>query len=78
MEPNLARLLDIPVRVDASLEGPTLCIGELLALRVGSVIATSRPAGENVDVYAGDACIGSGELDVAGKRTIIHMLKFND
>ena len=78
MEPKLARLLDIPVRVDASLAGPTLCIGELLALRVGSVIATSRPAGENVDVFAGNTCIGSGELDVTGKSTSIYMLKFNE
>ena len=78
MEPQLARMLDLPLSVEARLKGPTLRIRDLLSLTAGTVISTSTPAGESVDISAGDAYIGSGALDVMSGRTIVRMVKFQE
>lgn len=71
----LLHLFDIPLRVEAIVSGPALRVSEMLTLKVGSVIATRRAAGENVDLYAGDAYIGSGELAQISGRIAVRMVK---
>jgi flagellar motor switch/type III secretory pathway protein FliN len=73
---SLAHLLDLPFPVEAALEGPTLRIGDLLALSVGGVIVTRRAAGENIDVFAGGAWIGSGELAGLNGAAVVRMVNF--
>lgn len=74
MSPQLARLLDLPFQVEASLPGPTLRVSQLLDLKAGSVIATTHPAGESVEVFAGSAYIGSGELNLVNGRHAVRMV----
>jgi flagellar motor switch protein FliN/FliY len=71
----LSHLFDIPLEVEALVEGFDLRVSELLALRVGSVIETRRAAGENVDLFAGDAYIGSGELTQIDGGIAVRMVK---
>ena len=73
---DLARFPDIALKVDATLEGSALRIDDLLALRPGSVILTGHPAGENVNVTAGQALLGTGELGCFRAKTIVRMLSF--
>ncbi len=73
--PELARLLDVRFQVEATLQGPNLRVSQLLALKVGSLIPTNHPAGETVDVFAGNAYIGSGELNVMNGRNAVRMVK---
>jgi flagellar motor switch/type III secretory pathway protein FliN len=75
--PQLARLLDLPFQVEATLRGPTLRVSQLLSLKAGSLISTTHPAGESVDVFAGNAYIGSGELDIVNGRHVIRMVRFS-
>ena len=75
--PQLARLLDLPFQVEATLQGPTLRVGQLLKLTAGSLITTTRPAGESVDVFAGKAYIGSGELNVVNGRNSVRMVRLS-
>ncbi|MGC9949779.1 MAG: FliM/FliN family flagellar motor switch protein [Bryobacteraceae bacterium] len=75
--PQLARLLDLPFEVEATLPGPLLRVSQLLNLKAGSLISTSHPAGESVDVFAGNACIGSGELNVVNGRHGVRMVRFS-
>lgn len=72
---NLARLMEIPLRVEALVEGPRLSVRDLLALKAGSIIETGLPAGENVEVLAGHAPLGLGELTTAGSRIGIRILR---
>jgi flagellar motor switch/type III secretory pathway protein FliN len=74
--PEVAHLLDIPLEVEAVVDGPVLRVSELLSLSVGSVIATSLAAGENIDIFAGKAYIGAGELTSANSHSVVRMVKF--
>jgi flagellar motor switch protein FliN/FliY len=73
---NLARLMEIPLRIEALVEGPRLSIRDLLALKEGSIVETGVAAGENVEVLAGHSPLGLGELTTSGSRTGVRMLRF--
>jgi flagellar motor switch/type III secretory pathway protein FliN len=53
---------DIPLELRAELDRRTISFRELIELESGSVISLARPAGENIDLYAGEVLIGSGEI----------------
>jgi flagellar motor switch/type III secretory pathway protein FliN len=67
---------DVPIEVETAVAGPTMRVSELLALRVGSVVATPCGVGENIAVLAGGACIGAGELSNRHGRMVIRMVRF--
>jgi flagellar motor switch/type III secretory pathway protein FliN len=73
---DLARFMDVPLEVEALVEGPRLRVRDLLALKTGSVIETGRLAGENVDVLAGKSPLGVGELAASRGRIIVRILRF--
>lgn len=73
---EVAHLADIPLEVEALVAGPVLRVGELLALGVGSVLATSHPAGGNVEIFVGGAYVGAGELARATGRRVVRMVQF--
>ena len=73
---DLTRFMEVPLEVEALVEGPRLRVRDLLALRVGSVIETDRLAGENVDVVAGKSPLGVGELSAAHGKAIVRVLRF--
>jgi len=76
---NLAQvghLLDIPLEVEAVVEGRPLRVSELLELTVGSLVVTARAAGESVDVLAGRTLLGSGELARANGHRVVRMVNF--
>ena len=73
----MAPFLGVPLTVEAVVEGPRLKISDLLALRAGSVIATTLPAGESVGVRAGGSEIGAGELTSVDGRLAVRMLDFH-
>ena len=67
---------DVPVDIEAAVAGPRMRVGEILAWRAGSVISTGLRAGESIDVFAGCARIGAGELSSNGLREVIRMVRF--
>ncbi len=75
---ELGAFLDIPIEVEAVLGGLALRVGELLSLEPGRIITSTLPAGVNVDVTAGDAVIGNGELTVSGGRLAVRILRFRE
>lgn len=72
---DYSRFMEVPLEVEALVEGPRLRVRDLLALRVGSVIETGRMAGENVDVLAGKSPLGVGELSAAHGKAIVRVLR---
>ncbi len=72
---ELQPFLEVPFVVEAVLNGPRLRVGELMALRPGSVIAIGVPAGDNISVTAGDSPIGSAELSVADGRRVMRIVR---
>ena len=71
---GIAPYMGIPLSVEAVIEGPRLKVKELVALAAGSIITTSVPAGDNVEVRAGGAAIGAGELAAPAGILIVRML----
>lgn len=73
---GLEPCMNIPFPVEAVIEGPRLKIQELMALSAGSVVPTAVAAGANVEVRAGKALIGTGELAAMAGTLIVRMLTF--
>ena len=72
---KVGHLLDIPLEVEAVVEGRALRVGELLELAVGSLVVSGRAAGETVNVLAGRTFLGAGELARAHGNRVIRMVK---
>ena len=75
--PNMEYVLDVPVYFEAVLPGPVMRVSELLALGEGSLIKTTRPAGETVSVFAGGSLFGFAELAAANGRRAVRMVRFH-
>ena len=73
---QVEHLLDIPLEMEAVVLARALRVSELLELAVGSLVLTDRAAGESVDVIAGKARLGSGELARAGGKRVVRMVEF--
>lgn len=71
----LARMLDVALDIDVSVEGPTLTLSQILALRVGSVIATERRVGDEFGVFASNTQVGFGEMAVSKNRVSVRMTR---
>ena len=73
---EFGRFLDVPVAVEAAVAGPALRVDELLALSVGQVLQSPYRAGESLDVTAGNARIGAGELSERNGRVAVRLVDF--
>ena len=61
---EIAPLGEVPVEIEIELDRQVMTARALLELEEGSLIETSRSAGENIDLYIGGALCGSGEIVV--------------
>ena len=66
---------DVPLELEAAIDGHAMRVSAVLALRVGSLISTGRPSGENIDVFAGGARIGTGEFSAAGPNAVLRVVR---
>ena len=60
--PNFQVVEDVKITLRAELDQRTISFPELLGLDVGSILQLTRPTGENVDLFVGQALIGCGEI----------------
>jgi flagellar motor switch/type III secretory pathway protein FliN len=73
---DLVRFSEVPLKVEALIPCPRMRISDLLALRPGSIVEAGRLAGENVDVLAGNAFLGIGELTKLDGKLMLRILGF--
>jgi flagellar motor switch protein FliN len=59
---NFEIVENVPLVLRAELDRKTVSIRELMEFEQGTVVPLSRPAGENVDLYASEVYIGSCEI----------------
>jgi flagellar motor switch protein FliN/FliY len=59
---EIAHLANVPLDLDVQLGRKIMTVRAILALAPGVVIKMARSAGENIDVLAGGAVIGSAEI----------------
>ena len=73
---EVARVADVVVRVDVEIDRLPLKLGEILALREGSVVKLLRPAGDDIDIRIGGALVGFGEVQVTGNAVGVRVTDF--
>jgi flagellar motor switch protein FliN/FliY len=77
-ENQLAHFADIPVEIGVEMDRRVLTMRALLELREGSLIGTTRSAGENIDIYIGGALVGFGEIVVIENMIGVRITDFKD
>jgi len=75
---EIAPLGEIPVEIEVELDRRVMSTREVLGLDDGSVIRTSRSAGENIDIYIGGVLCGSGEIVVIENALGVRITDFRD
>jgi flagellar motor switch protein FliN/FliY len=75
---EIASLEDVPVEIEIELDRRMMGTREVLALGEGSVISTTRSAGENIDIYIGGVLCGSGEIVVIENTLGVRITDFRD
>ena len=76
--PEYEPLEDITIMLEAELGHKTVSFEQLLNLNVGSVLQLGRPTGENVDLYAGDVLLGSGEILIVDSTLAVRIADLRD
>lgn len=74
---DVAHLADIPVALEMELDRKVMTIAEILDWQPGSVLWLTRSAGEAIDIYAGGALVGFGEVVIIESSFGIRITDFN-
>ena len=74
---EVQHLADVPVDLVMELDRKVMPVAQLLDLEVGSVVWLTRSAGEAIDIYAGGALIGFGEVVVIESTFGIRITDFS-
>ena len=72
---NIDLLLDVALQVSVELGRARLTIGDILALRAGSVIELDKLAGEPVDILVNGTRIARGEVVVVDEKFGVRVLE---
>jgi flagellar motor switch protein FliN len=62
---EIEAIADLRVDVVVELDRRMMSFRDILSLNVGSVIEMPRAAGENIDIFVGDALVGFGEIVIS-------------
>ncbi len=75
---EIAPLAEIPIEVEIELDRRVMQARDVLRLDEGSVIGTTRSAGENIDIYIGGVLCASGEIVVIENSLGVRITDFRD
>lgn len=73
---EVAGYTDVPIRIEVQLDHRVLTVREILELTPGRVLKMSRSAGENLDIFAGGALVGFGEIVITETTTGVRITDF--
>jgi flagellar motor switch protein FliN/FliY len=73
---HIAILAEIEIDLEVSLGRKVMSLSEILDLTPGSVIRLTRSAGENIDVVAGGALLGYGEIVIIEETMGVRITDF--
>jgi len=75
---EIAPLGEIPIDIEIELDRRIMTTREVLRLEAGSIIGTSRSAGENIDIYIGGVLSASGEIVLIENSLGVRITDFRD
>jgi len=76
--PSFQIVEDVKITLRAELDRRAIPFPALMKLEVGAILELSRPAGENVDLYAGKVLMGSGEILVIESALAVRVVDLGD
>lgn len=68
LPPDSPLLRDLSVTLEARLGGAVMPVGDLLALKAGSVLSLETRLNEPVELYLNDSLVGRGEIVAVDDR----------
>jgi flagellar motor switch protein FliN len=74
---QIAGFEDIPLAINIELDRRVLTVRDVLQLDVNSTLKMSRSAGENLDLWIGEALVGFGEIVISETTTGFRITDFN-
>ena len=74
---DIAHLADVPVALEMELDRKVMPVSEILEWEPGSVVWLTRSAGEAIDIYAGGALVGFGEVVIIESTFGIRITDFS-
>jgi flagellar motor switch protein FliN/FliY len=75
---RIAPMADVLIDFEVRLDERVMSLREILELDRGQVIRLNRSAGENIDILAGGALVGSGEVVVIEDAIGIRITDFRE
>lgn len=75
---QISHLSDIQIEMSVELDRRLMTIEDILNLHEGSVIRMTRSAGENIDILAGGALLGYGEIVIIENSMGLRITDFNE
>jgi flagellar motor switch protein FliN/FliY len=75
---EIAPLSEVPVDIEIELVRKMIITRAILEWEEGTVIETSRSAGENIDIYLGGVLCGSGEIVVIENALGVRITDFRE
>jgi flagellar motor switch protein FliN len=70
-------LADVPIGLDMELDCKVMPLAEILEWEPGRVVWLTRSAGEAIDIHAGGALIGFGEVVIIESTFGVRITDFN-
>lgn len=74
---ELGHCADIPIEIVVELDRKIMTVREILNLAPGGVIKMRRSAGENIDIFAGEALVAFGEIVIIESSMGVRITDFN-
>ena len=75
---QISHLADVQIEMSVELDRRVMTIEQILMLHEGSVIRMTRSAGENIDILAGGALVGYGEIVLIENSMGLRITDFNE
>jgi flagellar motor switch protein FliN len=75
---QIGHLADVQIEMSLELDRRVMTIEQILMLHEGSVIRMTRSAGENIDILAGGALLGYGEIVLIENSMGLRITDFNE
>ncbi len=67
---------DVPIKVTAEVGRLTLTVREIVSLEEGSILRTSKPAGESVDLYFGGIPAATADVTTVNGALLLQISGF--
>jgi flagellar motor switch protein FliN/FliY len=75
---EIGHLADVCIEMSVELDRRVMTIAQILDLHEGSVIRMTRSAGENIDILAGGARLGYGEIVITESAMGLRITDFTE